>query len=61
MGTLLVVIWGILTCMSQIFLGWITFTQTGFKIIGIVGLVGFVIWLFGGYYTRNNPNAPKWL
>ena len=60
-GTLLIVIWGILTCVSQIFLAWITFTPTGFKILGVVGLVGFAIWLVSGYYRFSNPNAPKWL
>jgi hypothetical protein len=60
-GTLLVILWGILLCISQVFLQWVTFTVTGFKVIGFIGLVGFVLWLVSGYYRHANPNAPKWL
>jgi hypothetical protein len=60
LGTLLIVIWGILTCTSQYFLSWITFTPNGLKILGVVGLVGFALWLFSSYYRHTNPNGAWW-
>lgn len=60
-GTLLIVIWGILTCISQYFLNWHTFTTGGLSVIGWIGLIGFILWLISGYFFRNpNPNVPKW-
>jgi hypothetical protein len=60
-GTLLIVIWGILTCISQYFLRWHTFAQGGLDIIGAIGLIGFVLWLFVGYYRHDHPDANWWI
>jgi hypothetical protein len=48
LANLLVTVWGILVCISQYFLGWINFGKTGLIVIGVIGLVGFVLWLFNG-------------
>ena len=50
LGSLLVTVWGILVCVSQYFLGWITFGKTGLIVIGVIGLIGFILWLFNDYH-----------
>jgi hypothetical protein len=50
LGSLLVTIWGILVCVSQYLIGWFTFGHTGLVIIGVIGLVGFVLWLVNDYH-----------
>lgn len=65
LSTLLVILWGILTCISQYFIGWHTFAPTGLHVIGVIGFigfVGFVLWLVSGYFRVYHTNTtPKWL
>jgi hypothetical protein len=49
LSTLLVAIWVVLVCISQYFLNWIVFSSTGLAVIGFIGLIGVVLWLFWGY------------
>jgi hypothetical protein len=55
LGTILIVVWIILVNISQYFLNWIVFGRTGLIVIGVIGLVGGLIWLFGGSYTIKLP------
>lgn len=48
LGTLLVAFWGVLVCVSQYFLKWIVFTHTGLVVVGVIGLIGFVLWILTG-------------
>jgi hypothetical protein len=60
-GTLLITIWGLLVCVSQYFLDWHVFASGGLTVIGVIGLIGFILWLLGNHYRTNpNPNVPKW-
>jgi hypothetical protein len=43
-------------------LNWHTFTSGGLSVIGWIGLIGFILWFVGGYFTTHpNSNVPKWL
>lgn len=55
LSTLLVAVWIILVCISQYFLNWIVFGRTGLIVIGVVGFIGAVLWLFGGVHPINIP------
>jgi len=62
LSSLLVTVWIILVCVSQYFMNWFQFGKTGLIVIGVVGFIGAVLWLFSGYYRSHpNPNAPTWL
>jgi hypothetical protein len=50
LGSLLVTVWIILVCISQYFLNWIQFGKTGLIVIGVLGLVGAILWLFNDYH-----------
>jgi hypothetical protein len=53
LSTLLIALWIILVSISQYFLNWVTFGKTGLVVIGVIGLVGDLLWLFSGTYPIN--------
>lgn len=61
LSTLLVTLWITLVCISQYFLNWIQFGKTGLIVIGVIGLVGALLWLFEGVHPvtiwKRTPNA----
>lgn len=57
LSTLLIVLWIILVSISQYFLNWITFGKTGLIVVGVIGLIGAVLWLFSPLVIqRSLPN-----
>lgn len=46
LATFLICVWIILVNISQYFLGWIAFSKAGLEVIGAIGLIGAVLWLF---------------
>lgn len=46
LATFLICVWIILVSISQYFLNWIIFSHAGLIVIGAIGLIGAVLWLF---------------
>lgn len=53
LSTLCLALWVVLVCISQYFLNWIVFGKTGLIVIGAIGLVGSLLWLFSPAYPIN--------
>jgi uncharacterized membrane protein HdeD (DUF308 family) len=53
LSTLLIALWIILVSISQYFLNWVQFGKTGLVVIGVLGLIGALLWLFSATYPIN--------
>jgi hypothetical protein len=53
LSNLLIALWIVLVSISQYFINWVQFGKTGLVVIGIIGLVGALLWLFAADFPIN--------
>jgi hypothetical protein len=58
LSTLLIALWIVLVCISQYFINLVQFGKTGLVVVGIIGLVGALLWLSSADFPLNFRRRP---